>query len=89
MFHINKRDVFIGERRNNGLLPNSKPMWFTVKTPYVMLSNVPLPKLNGDDTVVLEVSDPRIKSEYFDDPEGLRWSYKIKPEFIKVLKESK
>lgn len=56
----------------NGLQPNSKPTWFDMVTSYVMLCLEPWKDLNGDDTVVLEVTDPRIKAEFFDDPEGLR-----------------
>lgn len=66
----------------NGLLPNSKPTWFTEPTPYVMLSKEPWLDLNGEDSVVLKVTDPAIKLEYFDDPEGLRWPYKIEPQYI-------
>ena len=68
----------------NGLLPNSKPIWFNTNTAYIMLSDIPLQKLNGKDTVVLEISDPKIKLEYFDNLEGLRWPYKIKPKFIRI-----
>ena len=73
----------------NGLLPNSKPTWFKTRTPYVMLSLEPWSMLNNDNTVVLEISDSRIKLEYFNDPEGLRWAYRIKSRFIKIFKESK
>lgn len=67
----------------NGLLPNSKPIWFKSKTPYIMLSLEPCPMMNGNDTIVLVISDPMIKLDYFDNPEGLRWPYKIKPKFIR------
>jgi len=66
----------------NGLLPNSAPIWFISKTPYVMLSLEPLWNLNKSESAVLKISDPRIKLEYFDDPEGLRWPYPILPEHI-------
>jgi len=35
--------------------------------------------------VYLEVNDPAIKKEYFDDPEGLRWDKPIKPRYIKIM----
>ena len=81
-YHSTTKDR-VGSIMRNGLLPNSKPTWFTTKTPYIMLSLEPLPKLNGNDTIVLVVSDPDIKLVYFNDPEELRWAYKIEPKFIK------
>lgn len=70
-----------------GLLPNSQPTWFDEPTPYVMLSKEAWIDLNGPDieTVILEVTDPRIKEEYFDDPEGLRWPYRIAAEHLGVV----
>lgn len=67
-----------------GLLPNSPPAWFDEPAPYVMLSKEPWRELHGEDreTVVLEVTDPCIQEEYFDDPEGLRWPYRIAPEHL-------
>lgn len=85
-YHSTTKDR-VSSIMENGLQPNSKPTWFVTVTPYVMLSLGPLPSLNGDDTVVLEVTDPRIKAEYFDDPEGLRWPYVIKPEFIREFSD--
>ena len=73
----------------NGLLPNSEPIWFKTKTPYIMLSLEPCPRMNGDDTVVLVISDPYIKSKYFDNPEGLRWVNRIEPKFIKIVEVKK
>ena len=70
----------------NGLLPNSKPNWFSSPTPYIMLSVRPCFHLiDPDDAVYLEVGDPAIKPEYFDDPEGLRWDKPIKPRYIKIM----
>jgi len=69
----------------NGLLPNSPPTWFSSPTPYVMLSDTPWWDLNGKESVVIEVSDPIIKPEYFDDPEGLRWPYPIEPKYLRIL----
>lgn len=72
----------------DGLRPNSPPTWFSRPAPYVMLSRKPWLDLNGETTVVLEVSDPSILTRYFEkpfDPEGLRWPYEIKPEYIKVV----
>jgi len=83
-YHSTTKDR-VGSIMRNGLLPNSKPTWFTAKTPYIMLSPEPCFILNGNDTVVLAISDPDIKLEYFDNPEGLRWPYNIKPKFIKYL----
>jgi hypothetical protein len=70
----------------NGLLPNSPPTWFSEPAPYVMLSQEPWMNLNQEGTVVLKVSDPAIKAEYFDDPEGLRWPYKIEPKWLEMHK---
>jgi len=66
-----------------GLRPNSRPMWFSNPTPYVMLSVKPRWDLNGKESVVLGVRDPRIRVEYFDDPEGLRWPHHIDSAFLK------
>lgn len=67
----------------NGLLPNSKPTWFNSPTPYVMLSPKPWIGLNGGESVVIKVTDPAIKPEYFT-PEGCRWPHKIKREYLSV-----
>jgi len=70
----------------NGLLPNSKPNCFTSPTPYIMLSLRPWFNLvDIDNSVFLEISDPAIKQEYFDDPEGLRWDKPIKPRYIRIM----
>ena len=74
---------------SGGLLPNSLPTWFYSRTPYVMLSPEPWPDLNGARSVVLEVNEPLIREEYFDDPEGLRWPYIIPPERIRIYKEGR
>jgi hypothetical protein len=47
-----------------------------------MLSEQPWLDLNGAETIVLEVTDPRVRREYFTDPEGLRWPYPIVPEYL-------
>jgi hypothetical protein len=50
-----------------------------------MLSKEPWRNLNGQDSVVLEITDPAIKAEYFEeDPEGVRWPCMIEPRHIKV-----
>ena len=69
----------------NGLLPNSSPTWFMSPTPYIMLSLKPWLDLNVSTTVILEVEDPEIRPEYFDDPEGLRWPNPIKPEHLTIF----
>lgn len=69
----------------NGLRVNSKPNFFSSPTPYIMLSNKPLYNLNGILTVVLEINDPTIIEEYFDNDEGLRWPYDIAARYIKIL----
>ncbi len=67
-----------------GLLPNSKPAWFTTRTPYIMLCLRPWYKLNGYASVVLEVNDPKIKKEHFVKTDMLRWPSIIDPKFIKI-----
>ncbi len=70
----------------NGLRPNSKPNWFKSRTPYIMLSRRSFFGLYDlDKEVYLEISDPNIKPEYFDNPEGLRWPFLIKPRYIKIM----
>ena len=85
----------------NGLMPNSKPSWFTSETPYVMLSLFPywslhrnreawgLPIIGECDSILLEIKCPYIKREYFDDPEGLRWNKVIPPNYINAIIEFK
>jgi len=69
-----------------GLRPNSKPNWFKSRTPYVMLSLRPYFTIYDEsEEVFLEINDPAIKREYFDDPEGLRWDKPIKPKYIKIM----
>ena len=67
----------------NGLQPGSVPEWFNKPVDYVMFSDRPWPNLNGERTIVLEVTDPALPGQ--DDPEGLRWPYPIALEHIKVL----
>lgn len=68
-------------------MPGSQPTWFDGPVPYIMLAKEAWIDLNGPDTetTVLEVTDPRIKDEYFDHPEGLRWPYRIAPEHLVVV----
>ena len=73
---------------DNGLVPNSKPNWFTSETPYIMLSLSPYWWLHKD-AVLIEIKDPAIKREYFTDPEGLRWGEIIKPEYFNAVIEYK
>ncbi|KKN09870.1 hypothetical protein LCGC14_1042410 [marine sediment metagenome] len=75
-----------------GLLPNSRPTWFDIPSPYVMLSILPWRDLNGQQSVVLEVDldvsvpvGKQIKNELRDSSEGLRWPYPILPSQIKEL----
>ncbi len=67
-----------------GLKPLADPIWFASPAPYVMLSDEPWLNLNGDETVVLIVTDPAIRPEDFDE-EGLRWPKRILPEFLQVM----
>ena len=69
----------------NGLLPNSAPTSFSEPAPYVMLTLLPWPHLNGYRTVILEIRDPAIKKECFTDAEGLRWPHKINREYLKRI----
>lgn len=86
-YHITIKDR-LGSILENGLIPNSKPNWFTSKTPYIMLSLYPYWWLYKD-AVLIEIKDPAIKREYFDDPEGLRWGEVIKPENFNAVIECK
>ena len=72
-----------------GLKPNSDPYWFSEKTHYIMLSKYPYWWLVGEDALLLEIKDPKITLQYFDDPEGLRWPYNIKPKYINMAVEFK
>ena len=82
-YHVTTRDR-LASILENGLIPNSKPNWFTAETPYVMLSLFPCWWLYKN-AVLIEVKDPDIKREYFDDPEGLRWGRIIKPEHFNAV----
>lgn len=79
-FHTTTRDR-VESIMQNGLLPNSKPTWFHSPAPYVMLSPKPWIDLNGNESVVIKVTDPTIKSEYFNG-EGCRWPHRIKSEHL-------
>ena len=72
----------------DGLRPYSEPSWFSSPAPYVMLSLYPYWSLY-EDSVLLEIKDPAIKQEYFDDPEGLRWNRTISPDNINAIVEFK
>ncbi|KKL08654.1 hypothetical protein LCGC14_2573710 [marine sediment metagenome] len=86
-YHSTTRDR-VDSIMENGLLPNSKPNYFSATTPYAMLGLKPWPDLNGEETVVLKVNDPAIKGEHFTDPEGLRWPNRIKPKHLQVIQDS-
>ena len=86
-YHVTTRDR-LESILKNGLIPNSEPNFFTEKTHYVMLSLYPYWWLY-DNPVLIEIKDPRIKREYFDDPEGLRWPYTINPKYFNVVIEFK
>lgn len=86
-YHITTRDRLKSILRD-GLIPNSRPNFFTSETPYIMLSLYPYWWLNKD-AVLIEIKDPDIKREYFDDPEGLRWDRMIKPEYFNAVIECK
>jgi len=84
-YHVTTKDR-LESILKNGLVPNSKPNWFSSKTPYVMLSLYPYWWLyEGEDRVLLEIKAPTIKREYFDDPEGLRWGEVIEPQYINIV----
>ena len=85
-YHVTTRDRIESILRD-GLVPNSKPSWFTSKTPYIMLSLHPYWWLYAEDAVLIEIKDPAIKGEYFTDPEGLRWNKTIKPECFHAVIE--
>ena len=86
-YHITTKDR-LASILESGLIPNSKPNWFTSETPYIMLSLYPYWWLYKD-AVLIEIKDPAIKQEYFDDPEGLRWGEIIKPEYFNAVIEYK
>jgi len=99
-YHITTKDRLKGILEK-GLVPNSKPNWFTRKTPYVMLSLYPywwlyenrdgwgMKEVKEENIILIEIKDPAIKREYFDDPEGLRWDKIIKPECFNAVVEYK
>lgn len=82
-YHVTTADR-LASILKGGLIPNSKPNWFSEETPYVMLSLYPYWSLY-DNPVLIEIKDPRIKREYFDDPEGLRWPYTISPKYFNAV----
>ena len=84
VFHTTTRDRAVLILKE-GLRPGSLPTWFSNPAPYVMLAEAPWHDLNGEEGVVLEVNEPKIKPEYFEDPDGLRWPYSISPEKIRIL----
>ncbi len=84
-YHITTKDR-LPNILAEGLKPDSKPNWFTSETPYVMLSPYPYWWLYKD-AVLIEIKDPAIKPEYFDDPEGLRWPYPIVTEYFNAVIE--
>ena len=86
-YHITTRDR-LPSILENGLVPNSKPNWFTSETPYMMLSLYPYWWLY-EDAVLIEIKDPNIKRKYFDDPEGLRWNKIIEPKYFNAVIEYK
>ena len=84
-YHVTTKDR-LKSILDNGLIPNSMPNWFTQRAPYVMLSLYPFWSLY-EDSVLIEIKDPAIKREYFDDPEGLRWPYTIEPKYFGAVVE--
>lgn len=84
-YHITTKDR-IKDILSYGLVPNSEPNWFSSRTPYIMLSLYPYWSLY-DEPVLIEVKDPAIKREYFDDPEGLRWPSTINPRYFRAIIE--
>ena len=99
-YHVTTRQR-LPDILKEGLRPNAKPSWFFAETPYVMLSLYPywwlyqnreawgLPAVSEDDVVLIEIKDPAIRREYFDDPEGLRWPEVINPEHFNAVVEFK
>ena len=82
-YHVTTRDRLKNIMRE-GLMPNSRPNWFSRKTPYIMLSLYPYWWLY-DKPALIEIKDPAIKREYFDDPEGLRWDKVILPIYFHAI----
>jgi len=87
-YHVTTKDRLASILRY-GLVPNAKPSWFSSRTPYIMLSLYPCwtlyryreewgrPRVDLAAVVLIEVKSRDIKRSYFDDPEGLRWPYRI------------
>ena len=46
-----------------------------------------LGEVEEDNVVLIEIECPKIKRSYFDDPEGLRWPYIIKPKYFNAIIE--
>lgn len=86
-YHVTTRDR-LADILREGLAPNSKPNWFTHRTPYVMLSLYPYWSLHNN-PILIEIKDPAIKQAYFDDPEGLRWPRTIEPRYFNAIIEFK
>ena len=85
VYHITTRDR-LATILKEGLKPNSVPNWFESKTPYIMLSKYPYWQLyEGEDMILLEIKHPDILTEFFNDPEGLRWGETILPQYIKAV----
>jgi len=99
-YHITTKDR-LPSILKDGLKPNSKPNWFKLKTPYIMLSKYPywwlyqnreawgLKPVDGNNIILLEIKNPEIKPEYFVDPEGLRWGKNISLKYINAVIEFK
>lgn len=87
-FHITTKDR-LDSIVKEGLKPNAEPNWFQSPTPYVMLSKYPYWELYNKDMILLEIKHPSILSEYFNDPEGLRWGEVIPPEYINRIVDFK
>lgn len=90
-YHTTTRDR-VNQIIIEGLKPNSKPTWFSSRTPYIMLKENPLWDLNKEDSVVLEITDPSIEYKYFkqahkdNDHESLRWPYEIDAQYLKIVR---
>lgn len=83
-YHITTKDK-LPAILQDGLKPNSQPSWFKSKAPYVMLSKYPYWWLYDKPAILIEIKDPKIKPEYFIDPEGLRWDKVVKPKYFNAI----
>ena len=95
-YHVTTKDR-LPNILKEGLTPDAVPSWFKNKTPYVMLSLYPywslyenrqawgLSEVDKNSICLIEIKDPAIKREYFDDPEGLRWPYTIAPKYFNAI----